>query len=82
MKTRLEEIARPVWAWLPLAFLLGVLISAACGSDPGAAEREGTPDERKAPSFELPAARGGMMSLSQLLEGRDAAALVFYRGFF
>ncbi len=77
MKNRLEEIARSPSAWIPLAVLLGVLISAACG-----AEQERRAAEEKAPSFELPEARGGTMSLAQLLEGREAAALVFYRGFF
>ena len=82
MKNRLEEITRSLSAWIPLAVLLSVLISAACGSESPSAERERAPDEEKATAFELPEARGGMMSLSQILEGREAAALVFYRGFF
>ena len=82
MKNRLEHTGRSLPAWLMSAVLLGFLIAAACGSEPQAAERQQRPDEEKAPSFELPEARGGALSLSQLLEGRDAAALVFYRGFF
>ena len=82
MKTKLEEIARSLPAWLVSAVLLSVLLSAACGSEPQAAEPEPMPDEEKAPSFELPAARGDMTSLAQLLEGRDALVMVFYRGFF
>ena len=82
MKNRLEEIARSSSAWILSVILLGVMVAAACGTEPRAAERERAPDEEEAPSFELPEARGGMMSLSQLLEGREAAALVFYRGFF
>ena len=82
MKTRLEEIARSLPAWLLSAALLGILLSAACDSEPRVAEKKQVADEDRAPAFELPAARGGMMSLSQLLDGRKAAALVFYRGFF
>lgn len=82
MKIRLENTGRLIPAWLMSAVLLGFMITAACGSEPQAAERQQRPDEPKAPSFELPAARGGMTSLEQLLEGRDGLALVFYRGFF
>ena len=82
MKTRLEGLLSSLPALLAFAAILGVLMSAACGSEPQAAEQESRPEEAKAPSFELPESRGGMMSLSQLLEGRDALVLVFYRGFF
>ena len=42
-----------------------------------------TPVPREtAPAFDLPAAGGGAVSLSKLLEGRKAAVLVFYRGLF
>ena len=42
-----------------------------------------TPVPREiAPAFELRAAGGGSVSLSAMLEGRTAAALVFYRGLF
>ena len=82
MKTGLESVRRSLPSWLALAALLGVLITVACGSEPQAAEDAPDPNEEQAPSFELPAARGGMMSLSQLLDGKDALALVFYRGFF
>ena len=82
MKAGLRYRGRSLLVWLVPAVLLSVLVSAACGSEPQAAERKLAPDEEKAPSFELPAARGGMTSLQQLLDGRDALALVFYRGFF
>ena len=82
MKTGLKSVRRSLPSWLALAVLLCVLITVACGSEPQAAEESVNPYEEEAPSFELPAARGGMMSLSQLLDGRDALALVFYRGFF
>ena len=36
----------------------------------------------RAPAFTLPAADGTSVSLSDLLENRAAAVLVFYRGFF
>ena len=82
MKTGLNSIRRSLPSWLALAVLLGILITVACGSEPQAAEERPDPNEEEAPSFELPAARGGMKSLAQLLEGHDALALVFYRGFF
>ncbi len=82
MKTRWARIVRWLPAWLMSAALLGLMAMAACGSEPQAAEPDRRANEEKAPSFELPEARGGMLSLSQILDGRDAAALVFYRGFF
>lgn len=82
MKIRLEHTGRSLPAWLMSAVLLGLMITAACGSESQVAEQGQRSNEEKAPSFELPEARGGMLSLSQLLEGRDAVALVFYRGFF
>ena len=82
MNARLQCRRRSLLAWLVSVVLLGALMSAGCGSESRPAEGETAPSEERAPSFELPAARGGMMSLSQILEGRDAAALVFYRGFF
>ena len=42
----------------------------------------GTPESLRAPGFSLPSAYGGTVSLSGLLDGKDGAALVFYRGFF
>ena len=41
-----------------------------------------TPESLRAPGFSLPSAYGGTVSLSGLLDGKDGAALVFYRGFF
>ena len=42
-----------------------------------------TPVPREtAPDFDLPAAGGGSVSLSQMLDGKRAAVLVFYRGLF
>ena len=42
-----------------------------------------TPVPREtAPPFDLPAAGGGTVSLSDLLEGKRAAVMVFYRGLF
>lgn len=82
MKTGLQYRRRSLLVWLVSVSLLSVLTMAACGSEPQAVEESPNPNEEEAPSFELPAARGGMMSLSQLLDGREALALVFYRGFF
>ena len=42
----------------------------------------GTPQALRAPEFSLPSAHGGAVSLSALLNEREGAALVFYRGFF
>ena len=42
----------------------------------------GTPESLRAPEFSLPSADGGTVSLSGLLNEREGAALVFYRGFF
>ena len=41
-----------------------------------------TPESLRAPEFSLPSAYGGTVSLSGLLDGKEGAALVFYRGFF
>lgn len=48
----------------------------------GTATPSATSESLRAPEFSLPAARGGTVSLSGLLDGKDGAALVFYRGFF
>ncbi len=82
MKTRLKQIARSLTAWLLSAVLLSAILSAACGSESQVAEQDRAEDKEKAPTFELPVAQGGMLSLSQLLDGREAVTLVFYRGFF
>ena len=82
MRNRLADVSSLPLAWLAPVVLLGVLALAACGSEPRAAQPNQAPEEEKAVAFELPEARGGMVSLTQLLEGHDAAALVFYRGFF
>lgn len=87
MKTLLIVIAI-VWA----AAVGG--LSAACGASGGAPETariqppdadaapSGTPQPLRAPEFELPSAQGGDVSLSGLLNERNGAVLVFYRGFF
>ena len=42
-----------------------------------------TPVPREiAPAFELAAGAGGAVSLAELLDGKRAAVLVFYRGLF
>ena len=64
---------------------------AGCGEDGGAADARlsattsspsGTPQPLRAPEFSLPSAYGGTVTLSALLNEREGAALVFYRGFF
>ena len=42
----------------------------------------GTPQPLRAPEFSLQSAHGGTVTLAALLDGREGAALVFYRGFF
>ena len=50
---------------------------------PVATDVAATPVPRAiAPAFELPAVGGGSVSLTQILEGRTAATLIFYRGLF
>ena len=51
-------------------------------STPTVAASTATPESLRAPEFSLPSADGGTVSLSGLLDGKDGAALVFYRGFF
>ena len=65
--------------------LLAAALLAGCGSDSdkGVSVDEGAPAlDEQAPAFTLPAADGEPVSLSDLLEDRAAAVLVFYRGFF
>ncbi|MCY3738630.1 MAG: hypothetical protein OXG13_19690 [Gemmatimonadaceae bacterium] len=59
-----------------LAAAMAVL--AGCGSD----SDKGVSVDERAPAFTLPAADGDSVFLSDLLEDRAAAVLVFYRGFF
>ena len=65
-------------AVVPLLAAAALAVLAGCGSD---SDKGVTVDER-APAFTLPAADGTSVSLSDLLEDRSAAVLVFYRGFF
>ena len=65
-------------AMVPLLAAAAMAVLAGCGSD---SDKGVTVDER-APAFTLPAADGEAVSLSDLLEDRAAAVLVFYRGFF
>ena len=65
-------------AVVPLLAAAVPALLAGCGSD---ADKGVSVDER-APAFTLPAADGTSVSLGDLLEGRAAAVLVFYRGFF
>ena len=57
---------------------------AGCGEDGGAADARlsATTTTPSAPEFSLPSAYGGTVTLSALLNEREGAALVFYRGFF
>ena len=65
--------------------LLAAALLVGCGSDSdkGVSVDERAPAlDEQAPVFTLPAADGEPVSLSDLLEDRAAAVLVFYRGFF
>ena len=65
-------------AMVPLLAAAALAVLAGCGSDSG----KGVTVDERAPAFTLPAADGEPVSLSDLLEDRSAAVLVFYRGFF
>lgn len=65
-------------AMVPLLAVAVSALLAGCGSDSG----KGVSVDERAPAFTLPAADGEPVSLSDLLEDRSAAVLVFYRGFF
>ena len=65
-------------AMVPLLAAAAAALLAGCGSDSG----KGVSVDERAPAFTLPAADGEPVSLDDLLEGRAAAVLVFYRGFF
>ena len=57
------------------------LAVAALAAFSGCDSKAVSPGDR-APAFTLPAADGTSVSLSDLLDDRAAAVLVFYRGFF
>ena len=59
---------------LPLA---AAILIALAGCDSNAVS-----SDSRAPAFTLPAAEGTSVSLSDLLDNRAAAVLLFYRGFF
>ena len=59
---------------LPLA-IATLMALAGCNSNPVSSGGQ-------APAFTLPAADGTSVSLSDLLDDRAAAVLLFYRGFF
>ena len=61
---------------LPLA-IATLIALAGCGSNAVSSD-----DRESAPAFTLPAVDGTSVSLSDLLEDRAAAVLLFYRGFF
>ena len=63
----------------PLLAAAALAVLAGCGSD---SDKGVSVDDERAPAFTLPAADGEPVSLSDLLEDRAAAVLVFYRGFF
>lgn len=65
-------------AMVPLLAAAALAVLAGCGSD----SDKGVSVDERAPAFTLPAADGETVSLSDLLEDRAAAVLVFYRGFF
>ena len=57
--------------------LAAVTLVALAGCNSNAVSSDG-----RAPAFTLPAADGTSVSLSDLLDNRAAAVLLFYRGFF
>ena len=79
MTTPLRNRARLLRAGLLPLLILMLLPLAACGDSTSESEQAA---ERIAPDFDLPAARGSTASLDDLLANREAAVIVFYRGFF
>ena len=69
-----DRVGSPKAVFLSLA---AVALAALAGCDSNAVSAGD-----RAPAFTLPAADGTTVSLSALLDNRDAAVLVFYRGFF
>ena len=69
------------FAFLIVISMLFPVIALSCngGSEPTPAQPSGG---IPAPDFELAAAQGGLVSLSDTLEANDAVVLVFYRGNF
>jgi len=63
--------ATPIATAIPIAATLTVEVPVLDG-----------PDGPLAPDFTLTSATGEAVSLTDLLEGRDATVIVFYRGFF
>ncbi len=88
---------KPIFS-LALVALLAVLFAAGCNSGSAApvadASLFGTPvsvtptveasvpESALAPDFTLASATGESVSLGDLLDGREAVVIVFYRGFF
>ena len=61
--------------------LLFPFIGVACTNEPNRPPSQAVSDTPK-PDFELAAAQGGLVSLSDTLEANDAVVLIFYRGHF
>ena len=74
----------PWWQRIAIGFSILIVLAlllplfAACNGDSGQPAGSTTPK----PDFELAAAQGGLVSLSDTLEANDAVILVFYRGNF
>ena len=88
-KRRLKISMKALLIAIVCVAAVGGLAAAGCGgtetqSPPSATAStpSGTPQPLRAPEFSLPSAHGGTVSLSALLNEREGAALVFYRGFF
>ena len=74
----------PWWQRIAIGFSILIVLSlllplfVSCNGDSGQPAGSTTPK----PDFELAAAQGGLVSLSDTLEANDAVVLVFYRGNF
>lgn len=74
-----QRIAIGFSALIVLSLLFPVVALSCNGnSDPGPEPTNGLP----VPDFELAAAQGGLVSLSDTLDANEAVVLVFYRGNF
>ncbi|MDE2836728.1 MAG: hypothetical protein OXL97_04375 [Chloroflexota bacterium] len=78
----------PWWGRIAIGFaalivisLLFPFIGISCNSESGPSPSQAASTTPK-PDFELAAAQGGLVSLSDTLEANDAVVIVFYRGHF
>ena len=85
-------LQRPLWRRVFVAFSLLIVLAflvptflLSCGGGNGGEPAPPATDSASGlptPDFQLAAAQGGLVSLSETLAENDLAVIVFYRGFF